>query len=151
MVIRLVFFFVSTIWTVKYRTKTQILISLSLCYYLFQSIFLRASCLTALFSIVLYDDVKKHLPEKGVICGAISERRILKTRGQCKEYFEIIPLHCYIITLIRFALRLMIQIRKTNQIFQISGKQTKFSVTNYAVMHLCIIISALLYLLHFLS
>ena len=42
----------------------------------------------------------------------------IETRRQCKEYFEVIPLHCYINTLIRFAIRLMIQNRKT---FQISG------------------------------
>ena len=44
----------------------------------------------------------------------------------------------------------MIQNRKTHQIFQISGYQTEISVTIFAVMHLCII-SAVLYLLHFLS
>ena len=44
----------------------------------------------------------------------------------------------------------MIPNRKTHQINQISGQQTKFSITIYAFMYLCFIISALLYLLHFL-
>ena len=76
---------------------------------------------------------------------------MLKTRRQCKEYFEVIPLHCDTNTLIRFAIRLMIPNHETLQIHQISGQQTKFSITIYSYMHLCIIISALLYQLLFLS
>ena len=52
-VIRLVFFSVSTIWTVKYNTKSfnfQIFIYFSLCYYLLQSLFLPASCSAAIFN-----------------------------------------------------------------------------------------------------
>ena len=54
MVIRLVFLSISTIWIVKYCTKTrhfQILVSFifSLCYYLLQSTFSPASCSTAVF------------------------------------------------------------------------------------------------------
>ena len=45
----------------------------------------------------------------------------------------------------------MIPNYKTQQMHQISGWQTKFSITVYAFMHLCIIATALLYLLHFLS
>ena len=49
---RLVFLSVSTIWIVKYCTKTwhfQILIYFSLCYYLSQSVFSSGSFLTAVF------------------------------------------------------------------------------------------------------
>ena len=45
----------------------------------------------------------------------------------------------------------MIQNCQTNQVFQIFGCETKFSVKIYAFMHLCIIITALLHLFHFLS
>ena len=60
--------------------------------------------------------------------------------------------HCTA-TLIRwYVLRSIIPDHKTNhQIHQISCWQTKFSITIYAFMHLCIIISALLYLLHLVS
>ena len=74
----------------------------------------------------------------------------MKTRKQCKENFEVIPWHCSINILIHFAIRLIIQNHKTYQMFQISGYQTKLSITIYAIMYLCNIISALLYLLHFL-
>ena len=52
-VIRLAFFSVTTIWTVKYCTKTwhfQIFISFSLSYYLFQSIFTPDFCSTVVFN-----------------------------------------------------------------------------------------------------
>ena len=43
--------------------------------------------------------------------------RILKTRKQCKEYFEAIPLHCWSNALICFAIRPMIPNRKTHRIY----------------------------------
>ena len=76
--IRLIFLSVSTIWTVKYCTKTlhfQILISFSLCYYLLQTIFSPAP-VRQLVLVVLHNGVKKHSREKGLICEVVSERRI---------------------------------------------------------------------------
>ena len=75
----------------------------------------------------------------------------MKTRRQYKEYLEVIPLHCYTITLMRFGIRVMTPNRKTHQHQKqlISGQQIKISITIYALMYLCIIIQALLYLLHF--
>ena len=69
----------------------------------------------------------------------------MKTRRQCKEYLEVIPLHCYTNMLIHFAIRLMIPNCKTPD-------TPDFLLAN-KIFHnnLCIILSALLYLLHFLS
>ena len=72
----------------------------------------------------------------------------MKTRRQCKKYSEAIPLHCYTNMLI---LRLIISNRKTHQIHRFPISKQNFILTIYMFMHLCIIISALFYLIHFLS
>ena len=65
---------------------------------------------------------------------------MLKTRRQYKEYLEVIPLHCYTITLMRFVIRPMTPNRKTHQYQKqlISGKQIKIFHNNlcaYTFMH----------------
>ena len=71
--------------------------------------------------------------------------RILKTRRQCKEYFEVIPLHCYTNVLIRFAIN--------NPKLQNTPDTSDFLLannifhSNLCIYPLCIITSVLLYLI----
>ena len=77
-VIRLVFLTVSTIWTVNYCQKSAIFEFLFLLHFviIFYSLFSHPLPARPQFLIVLHNSVKQYSPEKGMICDAVSERRI---------------------------------------------------------------------------
>ena len=89
-VIRLVFLFVSTIWTGKYCTKTFIFRFLFLFYFviIFYSLSFHSLTAPPLFLIVLHKGVKTHSRQKCVISDVVSERRIPQSPFIPNAYFS---------------------------------------------------------------